>query len=183
MIDMASKTLICYGTRYGTTAEIVGEMVKTARETGAEVDVIELGKKIPVVGPGEYDLVIVGSGIQAGRWKKEPLKFIEENLEALRASKFALFVVCGDAGSPEQCDYAQAQYLDAIVASYPDLEPVSTGLFGGMFDFKKYSFPVRALVKRIVKSRAPPGEDVPEVIDFRDWEKIREWVREIHQAD
>ena len=181
-ITMPPKTLICYGTRYGTTTEIVEEMAKTARETGAEVDVIELGKKIPAIDPTEYGLVIVGSGIQAGRWKKEPLKFIEGNLEALTTTKVALFVVCGDAGNPEQCDYAQTQYLDSIVSSYPNLEPVSTGLFGGMFDFKRYSFPVRVLVKRIVKSRAPPGEDVPEVMDFRDWEKIRSWVRELHQT-
>lgn len=177
---MIGKTLICYGTRYGTTGEIVEEMAKTAREAGAEVDVVELDKKTPEVDLKDYGLVIVGSGIQAGQWKKEPLEFIEKNLHELKQRRVALFVVCGDAGNPERCDTAQAEYLDTIVASYPDLEPVSTGLFGGMFDFKRYNFVVRALVKRIVKSRAPPGEDVPEVMDFRDWEKIREWVHELH---
>ncbi|TFF86788.1 nitric oxide synthase [Candidatus Thorarchaeota archaeon] len=182
-MEMTSKTLICYGTRYGTTTEIVEEMAKAAREAGAEVDVIELEKKLPTLALDEYGLIIIGSGIQAGSWKKEPLEFIRENLDALSKSRVALFVVCGDAGNPERCDAAQAEYLDAVVSSYPSLEPVSTGLFGGMFDFKRYNFVVRALVKRIVKSRSPPGEEVPEKLDFRDWDKIREWILELHLAD
>jgi menaquinone-dependent protoporphyrinogen oxidase len=180
-IHMTAKTLICYGTRYGTTSGIVEEMAKTARDAGAEVDVIELKKNLPEVNPGDYDLVIVGSGIQAGQWKKEPLKFIESNLSGLTQTRLALFVVCGDAGNPELCDTAQADYLDKVAAMFPSLTPVSTGLFGGMFDFKRYNFVVRALVKRIVKSRSPPGEEVPETMDFRDWDKIQQWIRELVQ--
>jgi menaquinone-dependent protoporphyrinogen oxidase len=178
---MTTKTLICYGTRYGTTSEIVEEMAKTARDAGAEVDVIELQKNLPEVNLKDYNLVVVGSGIQAGQWKKEPLKFIENNLSDLMQTRLALFVVCGDAGNPERCDVAQAEYLDKVAASYPELNPVSTGLFGGMFDFKRYNFVVRTLVKRIVKSRAPPGEELPERMDFRDWDKIRQWIRELVQ--
>ena len=178
---MTNKVLICYGTRYGTTAEVVQEMSNTARATGTQVDVVHLKKGTPFPSPEGYDLVIVGSGIQAGQWTKEPLEFIEQNLESLSKTKTALFVVSGYAGNPDKVAEAQSEYLDKIIEKYPGLTPISTALIGGMFEFKKYNLIVRALVKRIVKSQLPPGEEVPEKMDFRDWDMIRDWVTELVQ--
>ncbi|MHA1881722.1 MAG: flavodoxin domain-containing protein [Candidatus Thorarchaeota archaeon] len=171
-----TKIAICYGSRYGTTTSVVEEMTKVAEEAGAEVDAIVLKTHTLPVALYEYDLIIIGSGIQAGRWIKEPLEFIKENLGSLSKKKVALFVVCGDAGSPDKCDNAQTLYLDAISAEYPGLSPVSTGLFGGMFDFNKYNFVTRALVKKIVKKSLPEGEELPEIMDFRNWDQIRSWI-------
>jgi menaquinone-dependent protoporphyrinogen IX oxidase len=179
---MTTKILICYGTRHGTTTEIVAEMARVAEEAGAQVEAIELKKKLPKLNLIDYDLAIIGSSIQVGKWKKEPLKFIEENLSALSTMKTALFVVCGDAGTPEGCENAQANYLDAIVEMYPGFQPISTGLFGGMFDFKRYNFAMRAMLKRIVANQQPPGEKIPEVIDYRDWDQIRDWMLGLIQA-
>jgi menaquinone-dependent protoporphyrinogen oxidase len=179
---MTKKVLICYGTRHGTTTEIVAEMAKVAEEAGAQVESIEIKKKLPDLDLGVYDLAIIGSSIQTGNWKKEPLKFIEENLPALSTMKVALFVVCGDAGDPERCGIAQTDYLDNIIESFPGLKPISTGLFGGMFDFKRYNFVMRAMLKRIVASQRPEGEEIPEVLDYRDWDKIRDWMRGLIEA-
>lgn len=178
---MTNKLLICYGSRYGTTTEVVQEMIKTAESLGTQVDAVFLKKDRPPTNLHEYDLVIVGSGIAAGQWTKEPLDFIKNNTDILSKMRVALFVVCGDAGSPEKCDQAQVVYLDKIVEKYPGLCPVSTALIGGMFDFKKYNFAVRSLVKKIVKSQLPPDEELPEKIDFRDWDKIRYWIRQLLQ--
>jgi menaquinone-dependent protoporphyrinogen IX oxidase len=181
MISMTSRMLICYGSRYGTTTEVVQEMVQTAESLGAQVDTVFLKKDRPPSNLHDYDLVVIGSGIQAGQWTKEPLDFIKNNLDDLSKLRVALFVVCGYAGSPEKCDEAQSLYLDKMSEQYPGLNPVSTALIGGMFDFNKYNFAVRALVKRIVKAQLPPGDDVPDKIDFRDWDKIRNWVQQLIQ--
>ena len=61
------------------------------------------------------------------------------------------------------------------------MNPISTALIGGMFEFKRYNLVVRALVKRIVKSQMPPDEELPEKIDFRDWDMIRHWIKELVQ--
>jgi menaquinone-dependent protoporphyrinogen oxidase len=154
-------------------------MAKVADEAGVQVESIELKKKLPKLNLIDYDLAIIGSSIQVGKWKKEPLKFIEENLPALSTMKMALFVVCGDAGNPEGCATAQTNYLDAIVEMYPGLQPISTGLFGGMFDFKRYNFAMRAMLKRVVASQQPEGAEIPEVIDYRDWDQIRDWMHSL----
>ena len=178
---MMNKVLIIYGTRYGTTTEVVQDMSNTAKELGAQVEVVHLEKGTPFPEPEDYDLVIVGSGIQAGQWTKRPLKYIEQKLESLSKSKVALFVVSGYAGDPDKVAEAQTDYLDKMSEKYPGLSPISTALIGGMFEFKKYNLVVRALVKSMVKKQMPPGEEVPEKIDFRDWDMIRDWIKEIVQ--
>ncbi|MFW9812331.1 MAG: flavodoxin domain-containing protein [Candidatus Thorarchaeota archaeon] len=175
------KILICYGTRYGSTTEIVREMSNTARELGSQVDVINLEEGTPFPEPDEYDLVIIGSGIREGQWKKEPLEFIEQKLEPLSKTKVALFVVSGYAGNPDRVAEAQAEYLDSMPEKYPGLSPISTALIGGVFEFKKYNLEIRALVKDIVKDQLPPGEEIPEKIDFRDWDMIRDWIIQLVQ--
>ncbi len=176
-----NKVLIVYGTRYGTTTEVVQDMSNTARELGVQVDVVQLEKGVTFPEPEEYDLVIVGSGIQAGQWTKRPLKFIEEKLDSLSNTKVALFVVSGYAGEPDKVAEAQTNYLDSMPEKYPGLSPISTALIGGMFEFKRYNLVVRALVKSMVKKNMPPGEELPEKIDFRDWDMIRDWIKSLVQ--
>jgi menaquinone-dependent protoporphyrinogen oxidase len=178
---MMNKVAIIYGTRYGTTTEVVQDMSNTARELGAQVDVVHLEKGTLFPEPEEYDLVIIGSGIQAGQWTKRPLKYIEQKLESLSKTKVALFVVSGYAGNPDKVAEAQADYLDKMSEKYPGLSPISTALIGGVFEFKKYNLVVRALVKSIAKRNTPPGEELPEKIDFRDWDMIRDWIKGIVQ--
>ena len=157
-------------------------MTKYAEEAGAQVEAVEIKKEKLSSGLEEYDLIIIGSGIQASRWTKAPLKFIENNLESLANRKVALFVVCGDAGNPDRVEIAQTDYLDAVIAKYPSLSPVSTGLFAGMFDFNRYNFVTRTIVKSIAKRRTPKGTELPEIQDFRDWDQIREWITNLVQS-
>lgn len=157
-------------------------MSNTARELGVQVDIVHLEKGTLFPEPADYDLVIVGSGIQAGQWTKRPLKFIEQKMESLSKTKVALFVVSGYAGNPDKVAEAQAEYLDSMTEKYPGLSPISTALIGGKFEFKKYNLVIRALVKSIVKSQLPPGEEIPEKIDFRDWDMIRDWIKELVQG-
>ncbi|MHA2047477.1 MAG: flavodoxin domain-containing protein [Candidatus Thorarchaeota archaeon] len=178
---MMNKVLIIYGTRYGTTTSVVQDMSNTARELGVQVEIVKLEKGTPYPDPEEYDLVIIGSGIQDGQWTKRPLEYIEQNLDALSKTKVALFVVSGYAGDPDKVDEAQSEYLDAMPGKYPGLSPISTALIGGMFEFKKYNLEIRALVKSMVEKNMPPGEEIPEKIDFRDWDMIRDWIRELVQ--
>ena len=176
---MADKILVCYGTRYGSTAEVATEIGKTIQELGVTADVVDLKKG--KVQPSGYDLVVIGSGIQAGKWTKEALGFIARHKDALAETKVALFVVCASAGTPDGCVIAQTEYLDKIAASFPFLNVATTGLFGGVFDFKKYSAPVRMIVKNIVKKQTPDGK-VPEKIDMRDWDKVRAWAKSIAES-
>jgi hypothetical protein len=45
-----------------------------------------------------------------------------------------------------------------------------------VFEFKRYNLVIRALVKNIIKNQMPPGEKLPEKLDFRNWDMIRDWI-------
>ncbi len=151
-------------------------MEKVIQERGRQVDLVDLGKGKLTQDLQSYDLVVIGSGIQAGRWTKEPLELIKKNLESLSKTRVALFVLSGYAIDPANHDMVQSEYLDNVVGEIPGFMPVATTFFAGVFDLKKYNFAVRRLVKSLLKQQVGPDEEVPERIDSRDWDKIREWT-------
>jgi menaquinone-dependent protoporphyrinogen IX oxidase len=156
-------------------------MANTFREMGINADAIDLKKGAKELFLDDYDLVILGSGIMAGRWSKEPLKFIKSNLHALLEKRVALFVVCAYAANPEMCDTVQTQFLDKVVEKYPGFSPVSTAYFGGVVDFDKYNFAVRKVMEAMARRMAGPDEEIPRRTDLRDWDKIREWTKSLVQ--
>ena len=91
----------------------------------------------------EYDLVIIGSGIQIYRWTSEPEDFLKKFQKESATKKVALFVAAGAAaiaereGKSEEVEIAKKKYLQEKAAKY-NLQPVALGLFGGVYDFNKW---------------------------------------------
>lgn len=172
---MNDKVLVCYGTRHGSAGEIAENIGEILRNRGATVEVVNL-KTGKVKDLESYDLVVIGSGIQMGKWTKEPLKFLKKNREILSRKKVALFVSCLSAAKPETCNQARRNYLDNISAEFPEIEPIYMGLFGGLIDSSRGNFMTKTIMQALVKSYIEEGEEVPERIDLRDWDQIRIWV-------
>jgi menaquinone-dependent protoporphyrinogen oxidase len=175
MSEMIERTLICYGTRYGSTGEIAERIGEILKEKGASVDVIDL-KKGKVKDLDNYELIIVGSGIQVDKWTKEPKKFLEKNKDVLSRKRVAIFVSCGTANDPTRCDEATEKYLKQVAVENPDIRFVAMGLFGPKYDSTQGNFLVRKVMKGMLAKLAEDHENPPEIIDLRDWVKIEEWA-------
>ena len=93
---LMTEALIVYGTRTGTTANTSEVIADTLRQVGYEVKIVD-AKKEKVQNINEFDLIIVGSGIQMGKWTSEPEDFIKKHQKELSSKKIALFVSCGGA--------------------------------------------------------------------------------------
>lgn len=164
---MSKEILVAYATSKGSTgevAEVIGEVLQTA---GASVDV-RRAKEVKDV--SQYEAVVAGTGIHAGRIYGELTRFLERNKATLCDIPVAYFVVCLMMVDPteEHCKEAAA-YLDPLRTAFPDIKPVDVGLFGGKMDFKKLSLPIRTIIKAM---NSPEG-------DFRDWDAIRAWAASI----
>jgi len=172
------NALIVFGTRYGSTAKIAEEIGTVLTQEGFDVKVANLAEEsITDISP--YDLVIVGSGIKMGKWTKEPLDFLKKFEGGLSRKKVALFVSCGYAREPDRVDEAREKFLNDISEQYPSIDLVSLGLFGGVFAFNQYGFAERLIFRGIKKELEKQGVDTTKPYDFRDWETIREWTRNI----
>ena len=171
------KTLIVYGTRYGTAAEIAEEIGKVIENEGIEVDLID-SRDIKNYDISSYDMVIVGSGIKIGKWTKGSLKFLEDNKFTLSNKKVALFVTCGAANMEETIAEGQEKYLDEVALKYLSGKPVAMGLFGSVYDPNaNHGLMYKLATKFIIKKRLDKqGIDTSKRLDYRNWDEIKTWA-------
>jgi menaquinone-dependent protoporphyrinogen IX oxidase len=179
-----NKALIVYGTRYGAAASTSQEIAETLRREGMEVRVVN-AKEEKVKDISEYDLVIVGSGIQMNRWTSEPEKFLARFQKELARKQVALFVCCGSAPQalnerkPESAQKAQKRYLEEKAAKY-SLQPVALGLFGGIYNYNKVPwYAKKAMEADRPRVEAAYKETKPGIYDTRDLNAIRSWAAEL----
>ena len=176
-----TKTLIVYGTRYGAAASTSEEIANTLRQKGIEVDIMN-AKQQKIKDISQYDLVIVGSGIQINRWTGEPESFLKKHQKELARKKPALFVCCGlatDKAKPELAERARRKYLEEKAAKY-NLQPVSLGLFGGIYNYNKMPwFAKKAMNADRPRVAAAYKETGPGIYDTRDLNAIRAWAAEL----
>jgi len=160
------KILVAYATKAGSTAEVAAEIGRVVEsKSGCKVDVHPVDKLNGVDG---YDAVIIGSGIRAGKWLPEATKFVERHRDALSRVPVAYFVVCLTLkDNTEENRRTVAAYLDPVCEM---VQPVDVGLFAGAMDSSKLPFILRLMMKAM---KAPQG-------DFRDWEGIRDWARQVY---
>ncbi len=179
------NVLIAYGTRMGASSATAEEIAAVLRGEGFTVQVANLkDRKInDITG---YDLVIVGSGVQMGKWHGEAEDFLVKHRAELDKKKLAIFVSSmtqigriGEEEKPAVKD-ARQKYVDEKVTKY-NLKPISTAVFGGVLDFGKMNWLTRKIMEKARPDLEKGGmkEKHPGFYDTRDIEMIRVWAREL----
>jgi menaquinone-dependent protoporphyrinogen oxidase len=178
------RTLIVYGTRYGATASTSAEIAKDLQSEGFDVKVANAKEeKIKDISP--YELIIVGSGMQFGRWTGEAEDFLKRFQKEFAQKKVALFIstmktVTGREGKTEELEKTRKMELEDKVTKY-NLQPISLGFFGGVLDFNKMNIITRKTLGFLRPQLEKDGfkESPSGVYELRDWEEIRTWTKEI----
>ncbi|MFO7796760.1 MAG: flavodoxin domain-containing protein [Promethearchaeati archaeon] len=179
------NVLILFGTRYGTTGEIVEKMTEYLKDMNISTENFNLkeinSNEIPKI--SEYGGLIIGTGMKINKWTKYVRNYIKDHQEMLqnRTNKFGMFT-CGAfaIGQPEK---AKEDLKQRLMEDY-GLEPDHYEAFGGVLDLSDDSN-LGFLDKKMLKvaSKAMKEEDGVEVKpdarnDFRDWEKIKTFTQE-----
>jgi menaquinone-dependent protoporphyrinogen oxidase len=163
---MSDKILIAHATKAGSTGEVAEAIAEELRSGGAEVDVRPANdvKKVSA-----YTAVIVGSAIRMGELLSDATKFVKKHEKTLNELPVAYFVVCMTMKDDTEENRTTVEaYLDPVCEL---VEPVDMGLFAGAINYSKLSFPARTMSKAMKVSEG----------DFRDWDAIRDWTRQVHQ--
>lgn len=170
------KVLVAYASRYGTTGEVAGEIATTLINSGldAEVKLIE-----NITDLTQYDSVIVGSPVRIGKWLPEATEFVEQHKKQLSQLKVAYFLTSMTLGTSQQLDERDEvkEILDDVQQQVPEVIPVSKGYFAGALDYGKMSPAMRTAFKLMANAA---DKDASEG-DYRDWEAIGRWAREVGQ--
>lgn len=157
--------LVVVAGKHGSTRQIAEVIGEELREFGHGVQVRNAGDTDSVEG---YDAAVIGSAIYMGNWVAEARRFVEKNQAKLSAMPVWLFS-SGPLGqdNPQPAgDFAHLQELLRMTQARDHRT------FVGKLDKSGLGLGERLAVKMV---KAPEG-------DFRNWEAIRGWAREIGSA-
>lgn len=160
---MASRILVAYATQKGSTAEIAQAIGKELQSLGHSVDVREMRTVRSLEG---YEMVIIGAPVYVGKII-EMGKFVGRYRDGLATRMVAAFAV---GLAPVSKDEKEIEAERTILHTmFEGLQPVSVTLFAGRLDPAKLNFIQRTMIGMV---KSPVG-------DFRDWDAIAAWAREV----
>ena len=160
----SKKVLVSAGSKHGATFEIAERLGESLRSRGLEVKV---AKPREVGSVGDYEAVVLGSGVYAGHWLGDAKELADRVAESEPKPSVWLFSSgpLGDPAKPEE----DPVDVESIAES---TEARDHRVFAGKIDKSQLGFGERAIM---VAVRAPEG-------DFRDWDAIESWANEIADA-
>ena len=160
---MDEKVLVAYGTKYGATAEIAEKIGGVLRQAGLPTDVLSADR---VGDLGAYKAVVLGSAVYIGQWRKEAVKFLRANEQALAGKPVWLFS-SGPSGEGDPAELLQGWRFPGKLQPIADrIQPRDIAVFQGAVDADKLNFIERWMLKNV---KSPIG-------DFRDWDAITSWA-------
>jgi len=135
---------------------------------GFDVDVKSVKEKPSLEG---YHEVILGSAIRMGEWRPEMLEFIRTNQAKLSQIPTAIFTVhMLNTGKDNASRGAKNAYTIPVRTM---ITPVNEAFFAGEVNPAKLSVPNQVLARIVA------GDAGPKIGDFREWDKVRAWAKEI----
>ncbi len=135
--------LIAYASQYGCTEKCANMLSVNLKDNDSLISVVDLGSKQKIA-LNNYDTVIIGGPITAGKINSKVKKFCAGNLPELLKKKIGLFI-CGasvEEAQKELSDNFPQELLDVAAAK---------GYFGYEFNLEKMNFAIRAIIKKISK--------------------------------
>ena len=180
------KVLVVYASRHGATRGIAQRIGEVLRTEGLEVDIAPAGH---ASGVGMADAVVVGSGVYMGTWLKEAIEFVTRNESILAGRPLWLF----SSGPLPRSSKDAGPVADPLADAFgPGEGPGSGGrkriaeltaatsprdhrVFVGAYDPND---PPKTTSERLVRM-LPAVKNALPAGDFRDWDAIETWAREI----
>ncbi len=197
-----NRVLIAYVSHSGSTQQIARFMGSELSSQGVDVTVRPISD---VQDLSPYDSIIAGGLLYRFGWHPEIIRFLQKNQVALREKKVALFVVglrvlrtpdCDQAAYPVFIDPAIMKppaeahrknlmdsittmkvYLQAALPTIEAIKPLSLAFFAGKLDLHTLALPeklIMVLLMLLIGKRSG---------DYRNWEAIRTWVKELGWVD
>ena len=164
--EMDKQVLVAYATKYSATAEIAEKIGQVLGRAGLSTDVMP-AKEVSYLTP--YRAVVLGSAVYIGKWRKEAVKFLQDN-ENMLAERLVWLFSSGPSGEGDAVELLQGWRFPAKQQPVADrIQAQDIAVFHGAVDTEKLSFIEKSMINSV---KAPVG-------DFRDWDAITAWATTI----
>jgi menaquinone-dependent protoporphyrinogen oxidase len=179
------RVQVVYASRHGGTAGIAVRIAEILRTEGDDVVVADAADRPD---PSGFDAYVIGSGVYIGSWLKEGTEFLERNQSMLATRPVWLFSSGPLPGSSKETDATDSLTLalgpeegpgsggrKKIAALSVTIQPRDHRVFLGAFNPNQ---PPKSMQERLVRMM-PASKQILPVGDFREWDAIEAWAREI----
>lgn len=161
---MSVQILVAYASGSSSTRE-VAEAIAAEIAGGGLQPIVQNVSQVDSV--AQYGGVVMGSSIRIGRWLPEAVACLERIKDQLAEKPVAYFTTClAMVDDTKESRKTVLEYMQPLFQLTPDVKPVGLGLFAGSLDPERRS---------IMVGDGPQG-------DFRDWDAIHAWAREIRKV-
>lgn len=151
---------ILYSSKYGTTATI-SQAIGKHLETKASVTLVDIDRKSDI-SLSDYDTVVLGTSIYAGKPRKQMSQWCERNEATLKEKRLFLFV-CG-MDKPHAATELEAAYPSSLRQ-----HAIATTFFEGEYRLGTMRFLDRMILQLLIKVKKPLHRTYNELVkDFAD---------------
>jgi menaquinone-dependent protoporphyrinogen oxidase len=153
---MAADVLIVYASKRGSTEQVARRIGEVLRGRGLTTQIDPAREVKDLSG---FRAVLLGGSIYFGRWHHDARLFLKRHRRTLERVPFAVFALGPGKDTPD--DFAEShRQLNRALERFPEIEPRTKAVFGGMIDPDRFRFPLNRMQRR----------------DLRDWEEIQAWA-------
>jgi menaquinone-dependent protoporphyrinogen oxidase len=163
------KVLVAVASKHGSTREIAGAIVEELQNANVEADLRDASEVGTIRG---YDAIILGSAVYMGKWLPEARHFPEHHRVALSRLPVWLFS-SGPLGTDDPQPQDDPTQLSASIGK---VKVRGHKVFVGKLASEGLGFGERIAVKMV---RATYGDYHAPYGDYRNWDDVRAWAREI----
>ena len=155
------KVLVAYATRSGASEDIARAIADVVRNGAHDVTVVDLAEKPEP----DADLIVVGSGVNAGAFYPEAISWLARHTERLRGTKVAVFNACLNAADPAK----RAESLAYNKVAVDRIGTIASESFAGRFAPARVGWFRRTFLKTMQQ----------EPRDLVDTDAARAWAVEL----
>lgn len=156
-----SRVLVAYGSKHGATAEIAERIADALRRAGHESEARPASQ---VRNIGDYDAVVLGSAVYAGRWRRDARRLLRRMRRAPDRRPLWLFS-SGPIGESEPDPADKWQHPLWVREAGERLEARDQTVFRGRLTAKPSTMMERAIAKQTPADER--GDIEPDAVD--DW--------------
>lgn len=171
---MASKILVTYSTKYGSTRGVAETITEELTGKYFPVDLIPSKDVNSLEG---YQAVIMGAPMYAGAVLPDTIKFINRFKESLQTIPTAFFILGPLDGSAQEMRGVQVQLEANRKKKFDWFKPTTMMIFTGAFNLSKLRFP-DSLIKLYRSTSKNPLTSK----DSRDWKAINSWAASLPEV-
>jgi menaquinone-dependent protoporphyrinogen oxidase len=169
------KFLIVYATREGQTQKIAEFIAAELTEAGHDVSLHNAYNDFSFT-LTEYDAIICGASLHAGKIESELVKFLEtykETISHMANSFFLVLLAMASKESPKK-EKELAEVRENLKKQLP-LEFQSQEMFAGALRYSKYNWFIKLVMKFIAK-RESGDTDSSRDYEYTNWQRVKSYV-------